>query len=196
MNARLGQILASTLGVCAAQGSGRFWVRGTLLHKFSSRAVPAESADMDAEDEAQRDHEVRLLCSVESSAVSLEGAEARHWPYGGNAQRRHMHTTGLVSIELSRMRIGERKGHVCGTRSTISGCSRCSCVITQSCIDTEKKARLKATPTLLPQPKPAIERSAARRLLTVNPLLVVSLILALAAVLFQVPHRHGLANPL
>ena len=29
---------------------------------------------MDAEEEAQRDHEIRLLCSVESSAVSLEGA--------------------------------------------------------------------------------------------------------------------------
>ena len=46
-------------------------------------------------------------------------------------------------------------------------------------------------PALLPQQvkgQPAAQ-GAASRLLTVNPLLVVSLVLALAAVLFQVPHR-------
>ena len=47
-------------------------------------------------------------------------------------------------------------------------------------------------PALLPQ-QPQIQpaaQSAASRLLTVNPLLAVSLVLALAAVLFQVPHRY------
>ena len=54
----------------------------------------------------------------------------------------------------------------------------------------EKKARLEAVPALLQQlPKAPATPGAASRLLTVNPLLVVSLVLALASVLFQVPHR-------
>ena len=46
-------------------------------------------------------------------------------------------------------------------------------------------------PALLPQQPKAEPAAQGRtsRLLTVNPLLVVSLVLALAAVLFQVPHR-------
>ena len=54
------------------QGTGKFWVRGTLLHKFTSRVI-SNSKGLDTDDDLQRDHEVRLLCSVESSAVSLAG---------------------------------------------------------------------------------------------------------------------------
>ena len=117
---------------------------------------------------------------------------------GGDAHVRsnELHAYGMsgwhprmVRMQVARgeRRLAVNQGLLCSVHV-----SSLSALVQSSCVAAEKKARLKATPTLLPQPKPAAQGSAAARLLTVNPLLVASLVLALAAVLFQVPHRFGL----